>query len=101
MATLYNISEFTPFVSEDEVCKALSGGKAGLTDGVLNMMYNNLYQLNKNLCNPSNAAGVYCLYLYLYALDSFDFEGENFINEDQLMALLTNVEQISKSCCCS
>lgn len=100
MATLYEITEFTSFVSEDEVCKALSGGKAGLADGALNMMYNQLYQIRNNNCHPSNQKGLYCLYLYLYALDSFDFADDNFINEEQLMAILTNVEQISKSCCC-
>lgn len=100
MATLYDPANYTPFVSEDEICKALSGGKAGLADGALNLAYNNLYLINKNPCSPSNAKGMYCLYLYLYALDSVTFDDDNFLSEEQIMAILPHVEQISKSCCC-
>jgi hypothetical protein len=100
MCTLYDIADFSGQITEAEVCKAISGARAKLADGVLTKAYNELYKLSKNPCAPSDSNGIYCLFLYLYALDSVDFEGDNFLNEEQLASLLTSVEQISKTCCC-
>ena len=74
-----------------------------MASAALNKAYNNLYKLTHNKCSPSDQLKVYCLFLYVYALSSFPTNGESeysFLTEDQLAALLTNVEQISKSCCC-
>jgi hypothetical protein len=103
VTNLYKISEFSGFITNEEICKALSGAQANMANASLNMSYNELYQLTTNKCSPSDKKGVYCLFLYVYALSSFPTNGESeysFLTEDQLAGLLTNVEQISKSCCC-
>lgn len=100
---LYKISDFTGFITNEEVCKALSGAEAKMADAALSMGYNELYQLAHNKCSPSDKKAVYCLFLHIYALSSFPTNGESeytFLTEDQLSGLLINVEQISKSCCC-
>lgn len=97
---LYDITSLSPSITSDEVCKTISGIKAGIVDGTLNMAYNELYKTIPNPCLPSSAKGVHCLLLYWYALENFSFTENNFITETQLNAILIVSEQISKKCCC-
>jgi hypothetical protein len=83
----------------EEVCKCLTGNKAGLVDAVLNEATIAYYKLEKSLCNPSSMHNLKRLYLALYALESWTDTESNWLTEQQLIAILTNIEQISKSCC--
>lgn len=100
MASLFEYSDLTGMISFDEVCQARNNAQANLADAVLNMEYNALYKLDPNACSPSQAQEVHCLYLYLYALDTWEENLPNFLTETQLAAILVNVEQLSKRCCC-
>lgn len=101
MANLTPISAFTGSIQCEEITKAMSGANAGVADGALNAAYMEQFKIRNSNCLPTDLVQVRCLYLYLYALQSFDSTGDNFINEQQLMALLSKVEQLSKSCCCN
>lgn len=41
----------------------------------------------------------YCLYLFLYALDSWKDDCENYLTEDQLITIVTRVEQLQQAMC--
>ncbi len=98
---LYDITTLSPSITKDEVCKTISGIRAGIMEGTLAMAYNDLYKTIPNPCLPSNALGVHCLLLYWYALENFSFTESNFLTEVQLNAILVLSEQISKKCCCN
>lgn len=87
-------------ISFAEICKAQSGARAALADGVLNRAYNELYKTNPNPCSPSTPTALSCLFLYLYALDTWEDGQPNFLDETQLAGILVLIEQLSKSCCC-
>ena len=103
MDSLSLISEFTGFISNEEVCKALSGAQAVMADSALLLMQNKLYAMDKGTCTPNCEESLHCLYLYTYALSGFPTNGQSdysMLTEEKLSAILTLVEQTSKSCCC-
>lgn len=97
-STTYDISEFSGLVTSEEICSASNNTKAALLDGVMYKMLKEAYQITNTNCDNTKS-NVYCLYLYLYALESWNPDGDNFFNENQLQAILTQVEQISKLVC--
>jgi len=99
VAKVYNASNLTGSILTPEICKAITGAKALLVDLVLNDALKELYALENSTCDKQSSTKLKCLYMYLYALDSWENEGTNYLTEKQLMSLLSNVEQISKSCC--
>lgn len=99
VANLHEISEYSAMISSDEIASTLSKGRAALADAALNMGVNDLYKLYNNPCAPTNQRNLFCLYLYLYALDTWDSAGPNYPTEMQVQAILTKVQQISKTCC--
>jgi hypothetical protein len=83
-------------ISQDEINKALANSSIVLADEVIEQGYQDLYSMTSN-CVPKK--GVKCLYLYLYLLQNYKQNSLSLISEDVMMRVLTNIEQISKSCC--
>jgi len=100
VANITSISTYTGSILCEEVTKALSGAQIGVADGALTTAYADQFKIKRSSCLPVTKTQVKCLFIYTYALQSFDAEGDNFLTEQQLIALLTKVEQLSKSCCC-
>lgn len=103
MASLTPIADFSGLITNEEICRTLSRSEQALAEGALNLGYNELYQLTINNCSPTNARALHCLHLYMYALKSYPTNGESdstFLTEVQLSAILTLIEQTSKTCCC-
>jgi hypothetical protein len=96
---VYNTSTLTGTILTPEICKAVTGAKSLLTDLVLDNALKELYALRNSTCSKQSSTKLRCLYMYVYALDSWENEGTNYLTEKQLTSLLSNVEQISKSCC--
>lgn len=99
MIKVYETSSLTGSILTPEICKAITGAKSLLVDLVLDDALKDLYALRNSTCAKQSSTKLECLYMYLYALDSWDNEGTNYLTEKQLISLLSNVEQISKSCC--
>lgn len=99
MIKVYNTSTLTGTILTPEICKAVTGAKSLLTDLVLDNALKELYALRNSTCSKQSSTKLRCLYMYVYALDSWENEGTNYLTEKQLTSLLSNVEQISKSCC--
>lgn len=83
-------------VTQDEITKALSGSSLVLAETAIESGYQALYNITPN-CNVPK--GVKCLYLYSYLLQNYKVGTLSLIPEDTMMTVLTNIEQISKSCC--
>jgi hypothetical protein len=96
---VYETSNLSGSILTPEICKAVTGAKSVLTDLVLDDALKELYALQNSTCSKQSPTKLHCLYMYLYAIDSWENEGTNYLNEKQLISLLSNVEQISKSCC--
>lgn len=99
MIKVYETSSITGSILTPEICKAITGAKSLLVDLVLDDALKELYALRNSTCSKQSSTKLECLYMYLYALDSWENEGTNYLTEKQLISLLSNVEQISKSCC--
>lgn len=99
VAKLTSYSDTSQSISMTEVCKCLTGNKAAFVDAVMNEASIEYYKLHKSLCNASDINNLKRLYLAIYALESWSETEKNWLSEEQLMAILSNIEQISKSCC--
>lgn len=99
MLGITNILSFSGSITAAEVSKATINAELVLADSVLYKAYKKKYSMNRTLCGQTDSNAINCLYLYLYAINTYNFEGDNYLNEEQLTALLVNIEQISKSCC--
>lgn len=65
------ISSFSGTITDNEICKAMSGGNAVLADTALDLAYKKLYSMTKVNCGNNSSTAMKCLYLYLYALDNY------------------------------
>jgi hypothetical protein len=84
-------------ISEVEINQALANGSLVLADAVLDEGYQRVYNITSN-CNEYK--GLKCLYAYLYLLQNYKESSTiSTLPEGTIMAVLTHIEQISKSCC--
>lgn len=100
MGNLTSYIDFSGTIKCEEVSKALSSTNAVIAESALNVEYAKMFKLGRS-CSEETSLSVKCLYLYAYALQSVDLEGNNFLTEAQLAGILSATEQISKSCCCN
>lgn len=83
---------------EDEVVQAHTNGALTIADKILDRSLRDRFALGESLCGDSSL-DVYCLYLYLYALESWCCEGLNFLEEVDMYPILTKVEEMQTVCC--
>lgn len=92
-----------PSISQAEITKAYNAGMATLAELAVQEAMQKFYSVYGTICEPANTNYKNCLYLYLYALDTWDeTEGAyNFIEESDLLNILTKIEDLNKICCSS
>lgn len=98
MFVLFTSSSYTDSVLPDEVCHAIEIGESALMESAIKNAAAELYAMENSSCGSSKSATL-CLFLYTYALEAWCADGDNYINEAQLTAILACVEQTSKTCC--
>lgn len=90
-------------ISEQEIQSAYTKGMMTLSNLVLENEYLTLYGIQKSTCTdvPQNLIKARCLYLYLYALNSWCYDDPNcnFLTEKELLAIMGKVEELQTICC--
>lgn len=98
MFNIYSISAFTQSVLPAEVCNAVSLGETAIMEAAIQNASEELYAIDKSTCKSRKRAAL-CLFFYTYALESYCSTGDNYLSEEQLMAILACIEQTSNTCC--
>jgi hypothetical protein len=98
MFVLFASSSYSGSVLSEEVCHAVEIGESALMESAIKNAAAELYALERSSCGSIKSATL-CLFLYTYALEAWCAQGDNYINETQLTAILACVEQTSKTCC--
>jgi len=89
-------------ISQEEIKSAYSKGLMTLSNLVLENEYLKMYSIEQSNCTdiPGNKLKVKCLYLYLYALNTWCCEDDcNTLTEKQLIAILGKIEELKTICC--
>lgn len=98
MFTIYSSTAFTGSILTEEICSAISTAETNLMDASIEQASNELFALEKSSC-AEKKLNTLCLFFYTYALEAHCTSGDTYLSESQLIALLTCVEQKSKTCC--
>ena len=80
-----------------EIQKAVNNSSLVLAEQVIERGYQKIYNITSNCADQSE--NLKCLYLYLFLLQNYQQNNLSIITEEVMISLLTNIEQISKSCC--
>lgn len=94
MAASTDISSWS--VSQNEITSALANASILFADTIIEEAFQDVYSIKSN-CKETKS--LKCLYLYLFLLNNYKSGTTSLIDEDTMIAVLTNVEQISKTCC--
>ena len=88
-----------PSITIVEITNAHNLGMAALAELAVQEAMKDQYAIDLLVCEEADFKE--CLYLYLYALDSWDnTEGAyNVLTEAQLIKIITRIEQLHKVCC--
>lgn len=98
MFTIYSSTAFTGSILPDEIKSAVVNAEAAIMDASLEQASAELFALERSSCNDKKT-GALCLFFYTYALEAHSTSGDTYLSETQLTALLSCVEQKSKTCC--
>ena len=88
-----------PSISTTEINSAYQRGIMTIGDLVLNENLKERYSILKSVCGEGDDLTKDCLFLYLYAINSWCEECYNFITEEQLIAIVSKIEELQKVCC--
>lgn len=88
-----------PSISTTEINSAYQRGIMTIGDLVLNENLKERYSILKSACGEGDDLTKDCLFLYLYAINSWCEECYNFITEEQLIAIVSKIEELQKVCC--
>lgn len=88
-------------ISASEIEQAKGTGKATLSGLAIDQAVRKLYSSPDSLCGNStmNRARMLCLYLYLYAADSWCGDGCDPITVEEFRRILYKIEELQQQCC--
>jgi len=95
--SLYPPASYLSILPE-ELCSAIEQGERALAEAAIQLGAEEMYAIKKKPCTTVEQ-NIMCLFLYTYALESYCTTDYNYMSEAQLIAVLSCVEQTSKSCC--
>ena len=83
---------------EEERQRARTNGLVTMSALAIDQATRDKWAEAKSPCND-DPRNLKCLFLYLYAVDSWCAEGNNSLGDDQLSNIILRIEQIAKTCC--
>lgn len=95
---LYTSSSYSGYILTEEITQAKTNGELALMEAVISEGSRELYAMSKQGCGSKRRAAL-CLFFYTYALQRWNASGNNYLSEPQLSAILSCIEQTSKTCC--
>jgi hypothetical protein len=80
----------------EEICKAKSVAKELVVDSIISDYIKKLFLISSKCGDVVNP---YCIFLYSYALDNHEVDGESLLSPAQLNAIILKLERINTNCC--
>lgn len=86
-------------ISDQEAFNAAWFGNATLAEMAITNSIRKLYGIKKSVCGTDDYNKMVCLYLYLYAAETWCPEGGGFLDVTEYEAIIMNIENLQRQCC--